>query len=74
MHLTRAALSIKEKDAVTNDDRPGFHRTLCRMLIALRYRTEPREHLVLRVNEQLDGPRYRNHREEKFAQPDADHT
>lgn len=47
MHLTRAVLfmkSVEEKGSLTNDERPGFFRTLCRMLIALRYRSsEPRE-------------------------------
>ncbi|KAG6370279.1 hypothetical protein JVT61DRAFT_12230 [Boletus reticuloceps] len=42
MHLTRAGLQMyfAKDDELTNDERPGFHRTLCRMLIALRYRTE----------------------------------
>ncbi|KAF8134211.1 hypothetical protein EV363DRAFT_1160900 [Boletus edulis] len=45
MHLTRATLSMIPVDkpgSLTNDDRPGYFRTLCRMLIALRYRSEPR--------------------------------
>ncbi|KAG8214274.1 hypothetical protein J3R82DRAFT_9218 [Butyriboletus roseoflavus] len=45
MHLTRAVLSMSTLDdpnSLTNDERPGFIRTLCRMLIALRYRCEPR--------------------------------
>ena len=44
MHLTRAVLSlgsVHDEDSLTNDDRPGFLRTLCRMLIALRYRSGP---------------------------------
>lgn len=46
MHLTRAVLSLNsldDEESLTNDDRPGFLRTLARMLIALRYRSEPRK-------------------------------
>lgn len=46
MHLTRAVLSmpsLEEQDSLTNDERPGFLRTLCRMLIALRYRSNTRK-------------------------------
>ncbi|KAG8221214.1 hypothetical protein J3R82DRAFT_2792 [Butyriboletus roseoflavus] len=38
MHLTRAALSSsseEDKNSLTNDHRPGYFRTLCRMVIAL---------------------------------------
>ncbi|KAG6378030.1 hypothetical protein JVT61DRAFT_13709 [Boletus reticuloceps] len=42
MHLTCAGLHMYfvKDDELTNNERPGFHRTLCHMLIALRYRTE----------------------------------
>ena len=46
MHITRAVLSLPtldDKGSLTNDERPGYLRTLCRMLIALRYRTKARK-------------------------------
>ncbi|KAG9309164.1 hypothetical protein JVU11DRAFT_10875 [Chiua virens] len=46
LHLTRAVsslLPVQHDESLTNDERPGFMRTLCRMLIALRYRSEPRK-------------------------------
>ncbi|KAG6370433.1 hypothetical protein JVT61DRAFT_12048 [Boletus reticuloceps] len=46
MHLTRAVLSMRTMDqqgSRTNDHRTGFLWTLCWMVIALRYRLEPRE-------------------------------
>lgn len=36
-------------DSLTNDHRTGFHRTLCRMLIALRYRSETRNYCFIVV-------------------------
>lgn len=56
MHLTRATLSIgsiNDEDSLTNDERPGFIRTLSRMIIALRYRSESRKCL-----NQVIFPRY----------------
>lgn len=44
MAQTRAVLSllsVQEPGSLTNDERPGFKRTLSRMLISLRYRSEP---------------------------------
>lgn len=49
MHLTRAVLSmipVDNDDTLTNDDSPGFFRTVCRMLIALRYRSEQRKSML----------------------------
>ncbi|KAH7904348.1 hypothetical protein BJ138DRAFT_1119503 [Hygrophoropsis aurantiaca] len=43
MHLTRAVLSMVKHQHLTNDSRPGYFRTLCRMVIALRYRSGPRK-------------------------------
>lgn len=35
-------IPLDKEGSLTNDERPGFFRSLCRMLIALRYRSEPR--------------------------------
>ncbi|KAF8414637.1 hypothetical protein L210DRAFT_3658740 [Boletus edulis BED1] len=46
MHLTRGVLAlsnVEQKGSLTNDHRAGYLRTLCRMVIGLRYRSEPRE-------------------------------
>ncbi|KAG9309152.1 hypothetical protein JVU11DRAFT_10862 [Chiua virens] len=46
MHLTRAVsslLPVQDGESLTNDERRGFMRTIRRMLIALRYRSEPRK-------------------------------
>ncbi|KAG6372927.1 hypothetical protein JVT61DRAFT_6961 [Boletus reticuloceps] len=52
MHLTRVGLHMyfTKDDELTNNERPGFHHTLSRMLIALWYRTESRKLLTLPVN------------------------
>jgi hypothetical protein len=42
MHLTEMTRSLKNPEELTNDKRNGSFRTLCRMLIALRYRSVPR--------------------------------
>lgn len=44
MAQTRAVhslLSLDKEGSLTNDERPGFKRTLSRMLISLRYRLKP---------------------------------
>jgi hypothetical protein len=58
MHLTRAVMSlgsVNDDDSLTNDERPGFLRTLGRMLIALRYRSESSkcQNLCILLNEHL---------------------